>query len=332
MLDYYNNMFKAFTDLFLSLFAIFASLIFVNPVFAGGSTIAILADSDGWVNESGYGRIISVYLNTEFIPCKGSEVTFKFADSKEGDYIATGSNSSTYIMQEDKSSDGCSTHAKMISKDAGERKVVVDVKNEGKGSTGTIRVDFDGKYHEDNYRDGYSYRSSVYDPYSSAKYPYLPQNLRMTQIETTIDPRIRNVHLMWDPVEGATSYNVYTSYKGKHPSVVAVSTNRYEAQTPVNSYIEVWVTAKNGELESKNSKTISLYVNADGSKNRPPELNPSPTVIYTSPADNSEVEQLNQKVQNLQNQLDESAKKQNLLEQRITAIMNWIKSIFPFFK
>jgi hypothetical protein len=165
------------------------------------------------------------------------------------------------------------------------------------------------------------------------KYPYVPQNLRITQIETTKDPGVRNVHLMWDPVEGATSYNIYSSTKAKAPSITAnVDTNLYEIKIPTDLYTDVRVTAKNGELESKNSKVISLYVNSDGSKNPPPQLNPSPSVISTPQADNGKVEELNKKVQNLQYQLDQSVKKQNILEQRITELVNWIKSVFPFFK
>lgn len=46
----------------------------------------------------------------------------------------------------------------------------------------------------------------------------------------------------------------------------------------------------------------------------------------------SKVEELNNKVNNLQKQLQESQKKQSVLEQTVNNLTNWIRSHFPFFK
>lgn len=48
--------------------------------------------------------------------------------------------------------------------------------------------------------------------------------------------------------------------------------------------------------------------------------------------DNSNIEELNQKVENLQNQLEQSKQRQNFLEARLNQLVSWIKSVFPFFK
>ena len=68
-----------------------------------------------------------------------------------------------------------------------------------------------------------------------------------------------------------------------------------------------------------------------------PIVSPKPTTpsVVASPTSNpndKEVEELNQKVENLQNQLEISKQKQNFLEQRINDLVAFIKNLFPFFK
>lgn len=58
----------------------------------------------------------------------------------------------------------------------------------------------------------------------------------------------------------------------------------------------------------------------------------SPTNSLNKEEDNKKVEELNRKVENLENQLEESKRKQSALESRLNQVLNWIKSIFPFFK
>lgn len=68
-----------------------------------------------------------------------------------------------------------------------------------------------------------------------------------------------------------------------------------------------------------------------------PTVYPTPTatqeaVVFPTPASNPKVDELSKKVDDLQNQLDESKQKQNFLEARLSQITAWLKSIFPFFK
>lgn len=60
--------------------------------------------------------------------------------------------------------------------------------------------------------------------------------------------------------------------------------------------------------------------------------NPNPTLFPAPSGDNKQVGELNKKVENLQNQLDQSKKTQSILEQRINDLVNFIKHLFPFFK
>jgi hypothetical protein len=46
----------------------------------------------------------------------------------------------------------------------------------------------------------------------------------------------------------------------------------------------------------------------------------------------AKVSALEDRLTNLQKQLDESNKKQNVIQEKLDSLISWIKSIFPFFK
>ena len=156
-------------------FVLFSSVLLSTPVLAGGQLVNLVADSNGYVSEDNYGRIMRVFINSGpgGFPCKGAEITFKFVDPKDGDYINTGSGGPTFVMQDDpqpfyrngvRIGSICGTYAKMSSKIFGERMVTVAVKNGDRvwpaSDAPVIKVHFDGKYHGDNAYDNQNYRSS----------------------------------------------------------------------------------------------------------------------------------------------------------------------------
>lgn len=68
----------------------------------------------------------------------------------------------------------------------------------------------------------------------------------------------------------------------------------------------------------------------------PPSYKPADTIITTPaiqevPGKEDKVKELSEKVTDLQNQLNESKQKQNILEQRISELVEFIKKLFPFF-
>lgn len=245
--------------LYLLIFSFFGILFSASTVYAGGQLVHLDADSNGYTNSDGsYGRIMRVVSRA--IPCEGTEITFKFVDSKEGDYVMTPSGSATYVLTKDAPlyyQDGetvCGTTAKMASKIKGMREVTLEIKI-GVNTWSTppiIKVDFDGQYHGDNSYNGYNYRSS------QDALAYL-----LTHPQTTPSPT-------------STSKPVV---KNSTPTPVAT-----------------------------------------------PTITPSPA------PDNSKVEELSQKVEDLQNQLEQSKKDQSFLEQRVNDLVDFIKKIFPFFK
>lgn len=153
-------------NLKLAIAALFllASLIFVPHSFAGGQMVSLYADTNGSVNNNGlYGRVMRVFLHSEF-PCKGTQITFKFVDPKDGDYIMTGSGNATYTLGE-RTNSGCATYAKMGSKVKGARQIEVDARNGSTRYTSySMSVDFDGEYHGDTQ----IYRSSIEDPFGGS--------------------------------------------------------------------------------------------------------------------------------------------------------------------
>lgn len=49
-------------------------------------------------------------------------------------------------------------------------------------------------------------------------------------------------------------------------------------------------------------------------------------------SNSAKIQELEKKLSNLQQQLDENKKQQNVLQEKLDAIISWIKSIFPWFK
>lgn len=254
----------------ISLIPLFTLLVMVQPAFAGGPLVSLSADPSGWVSDAGYGTVIRFYLNTSSFPCKDSQVTFKFTDSQEGDYIMTSSGTSTYTIQDD-GSKGCNTYAKMASKKSGTRMVTAVVKNGDRTMVDPyvpiIKVDFDGQYHPDSSYNDYNYRSSTNNPYSflyatptptATKLTTIPSNLRITQVETTGDPNMRNVHIMWDPIPEATAYNIYKNAGSSYYYFTTVDANLYEMKVNIGSTFYVAVTAKKDGLESPYSDTVTI--------------------------------------------------------------------------
>lgn len=411
-------------------FFLLAYFVFVSPVFAGGLSVAVYADPNGSVNNDGtYGRVIRAYINPN-LPCKDTKVTFLFNIPQSGDYVMTASGNQTYTMG-DRTNNGCTVYAKMGSKIKGARQIEVDAQNGATRYTGTaITVDFDGETHSDNQ----TYRSSLDDPFGgndSKNTSFIPTNLRITQVETTSDSNIRNVHIMWDPVPGVNSYTLYAVAPGPVPYYNydrTVDTNLSEMKIRTSSTFYVAVTAKKDGQESSYSQTLTIDL-ANGST---PVISPSATInayiikqeldglkravtvkwgafdgnpgtfsilvkalsgesnwdkpawelrgpsatvnipnedyylevygcmdkygtcaasniillpkiqvkdgkaVVVSPipllSGDPRLEELNKKVNDLQNQLDQSKKTQSSLEQRINDLVSFIRKIFPFFK
>lgn len=163
--------------------------------------------------------------------CKNCYLKLAFKNPQEGDYIAQDSE----VTNEEGR-----IYAKVISKVTGERIILVGELRDSNGK----RIDAG---------------SSVALKYTGESiFLKTPTNLRITQIETTNDPNVRNVHIMWDPVPGATSYIVYKPMGGINYYHTTVDTNLYEMKISASSTFYIAVSARKDGMESARSSVLTI--------------------------------------------------------------------------
>lgn len=319
-------------------------------VYAGGPVGSMYADTQGWTSDIGYGRNIRFFWGIG-IPCSGVQVTFKFTDSQPGDYIMTSSGNDTVTIDS-----SCGVYAKMASKNSATRSVTAVVKAGDKTYTDpyvpTIKVDFDGQYHGDSAYNGYEYRSSVDDPLSNFRggavnptpqvLPTIKDDIKVWLIDHRYDRSVNKyggqlATIKWTAVNVSgwkVLYDIYITGSNGQTSV------RESEQGPsATLYLDndidykVWVKAcinKVGNCKDSNTITISR-VEKTNKQLASPSVNPM-NLQSPAPTNVQNSDQLNQKINDLQNQLDESKRNQSALEQEINSLVNFIKKLFPFFK
>ncbi|OGE26520.1 hypothetical protein A3H85_00390 [Candidatus Daviesbacteria bacterium RIFCSPLOWO2_02_FULL_40_8] len=335
--------------LLTSTVALMAALI-LSPtvILAGGPVGQIQADTQGWRSDIGYGRNIRFFLGLG-TPCLGTQVTFKFTDSQPNDYIMTSSGNETVIMDE-----SCGVYAKMASLNLATRSVTAIVKAGDKTYTDpyipTIKVDFDGQYHTDSAYDNYSYRTSVEDPYKDYRnptdyptvkpLPTIQDDIKVWLLNQKADASVnkyggRTATVKWSAVniDGyKVLYDIYITESGGKtsirqseygPSAVLYLESDKDYTVKVKACIN-----KVGSCKDSNAIVIPKFENKNGVF-----VTPSVTpMISVAPEQDQTTDQLNQKINDLQNQLNESKKQQGLLETRLNDLINFIKNLFPLFR
>lgn len=330
---------------------ILSLFLFAAKSLAGGQLVSLDADSYGSTNSDGtYGRIMRVV--SQAFPCEGTEVTFKFVDPKDGDYVMTSSGNATFVFTKDRQpyyQDGesvCGTTAKMGSKVLGERNVTVTVKNGNSvwADPPVIKVDFDGQYHSDNFYNGYSYSSSqdhlsyrLTHPQTTPNptpYPAPTGTLTVNVLsQQIIQPNNRTVLLKWSALEGGSIfYDIYgkstkdagwqrlLSDQGGPSATVTIKANE-DYSIKVQGCIR-----KVGNCVNSNELLLTKIHKQEGKV-----VIPQVTSIAAN-TDNQQVEELNKKVGELEGKLAESQKRQNALELAFNNLVSWLKTHIPFFK
>lgn len=313
---------------------------FAPLTLAGGQLVHLEADSQGWTNRDSYGRTMRFSLNSEY-PCKDTEVTFKFKEPKDGDLITTEGIGATYIGKENGSlGDHCQTYAKFASKVNAERYVTVEVKNNGSvwHSPPIIKVHFDGQYHPDNHYGEYAYTSYFSNTYSTPNSGSESKPTGTITLKKISEKHIMGVkrllELGWNSVPGAVKYNLYARTADTRNYGAALDgTGSLSTQIGLNAYLDFYA-----KVDACNSygciSSPEIFIPAIKKEDVLPSSKPAETTTShpDSAGDSKEVEELNKKVENLQNQLDQSKKTQNALEQRINELVSFIKRLFTFFK
>lgn len=324
----------------------FLTILCVRPVSAGGQLFDLTADTNGWKSDIGYGRNVRVFINPSF-PCKGTELTFKFIDPKDGDYIATGDgNTGTYVLKDD-GINGCSTYAKMASKNSETRQITVTGKNGDRvweaPNAPVILVDFDGQYHAGNAYNGYNYRSSTENPYGSS-INAVPTTLPVPSGSITVSvlsqervaPYSRKVVIKWSSLDGnSIFYDIYaTPSDEKNWEQLLSDQGGPSATLDIRADKDYFVKVqgcirKVGNCVDSNVLFVPKTQNDDRTVITPKPIQS----ISTGPTnDTGQIEELNKKVSQLEGKLEESNKNQSALEQRINELVAFIKRLFPFFQ
>lgn len=152
-----------------------------------------------------------------------------------------------------------------------------------------------------------------------------PRNLRVAQFESTSNPDIRLAHLVWDPVDTATSYALYLQQGETFYLDRSVNTN--DAFVPINNSKVYYyaVAARQGDIESQKSDVLPININV------PLEIVTTPQPIQA----NSDISQLKQDVKILQGEVvtqqqQQAAQtaKQTQLEQIVNSIRNLFRRVF----
>jgi len=346
-------------SLLLPVFSLISLLFLTTPVLAGGGNAYINVtetDDPHWM-------IVRAYVNPANVNCQGMTVSFNFLSPEDGDIVngSNGGNTSTtsdaaYETVNGKQYLRCSAYAKVYAKNFEMNRL--------------FRVSFKGS-NIDEYRDfAVSFDQYNYPNYL-VLLPWeeipIPSSMPIVAAPTMIYPQdnqtidLEGAYLFKvKPAEGATGYlfglfqdnvMVYENYRDSK----TLSSNGEFALWEANpahvkfhqGNIKVMIRALvNKQWTDAREITVNLKPRGGNTPVQtttalqqtpnplvvpvPPVLKPPQQIIVVS--DSSASAALQNKVDELQKKLEESQQKQSVLEQQLNQIINWIKSIFPFFK
>lgn len=322
------------TTAFLSFF--FAFLLFAPSAFAGGGRVLL----DATPNIPGIrlhpGEFYTVRAtvwadDSHTIRCQQCPIAFKFQNSNPTD-VTTPDSTST-------DQNGLAS-AKMVSNILGDRLVYVEVQTP------------DGSNHESSYYVlGYNQPDSGSPPPTvipPAPEMVYPQDRQTLDLEGAYMFKV-------NPVNGASGYLYGLFQNGE-----MLYENYRDSKTLTGTEFALWESNpfhskfKTGEVKVMiralvnnqwtDAREITIYLKPRNSSQIPqtqtskpttviiqklPVFQPSQTLVVTQ--DSTASAELQKKVEELEQKLEESNRRQSALEKRLEELLNWIKSIFPFF-
>lgn len=142
----------------------------------------------------------------------------------------------------------------------------------------------------------------------------------------------RQVTLSWNKVEDAVKYNVYARLADMNEYGSAIEgTGSLSTQVGINAFLDYYI-----KVDACNSagciSSSEVFVPRMKKEEGGTIVAPSSSIVIPSSTNSSNTEELNKKIENLQNQLDQSKKTQSVLEQRVNDLLSFIKKLFPFFR
>ena len=137
----------------------------------------------------------------------------------------------------------------------------------------------------------------------------------------------RTIDLTWNQVYQKSKYNAYVRLSDQKEYgdglLGGKGIEALSGQISINAYLDYYVKVSACSDECTYSPEVFIPAMKKGE---------AEMISPDTDKDNTRVDELNQKVNSLQNQLAETQQKQSSLEKNFAAVLTWIKSIFPFFK
>ncbi len=333
--------------------------IVAGNVFGGGGPIEIETYSNGDFTQS-HQYTVRVHVNP-ITGCNNVPVTFRFKDTKPGDYVSTESPTiahSITVTTNGKTYEDCTTYAKVASGVAEGRLFIVDVQTNSQGLVGN------------EFMLSFNAPTGSYDPNFT---PYWTKDWYLNSIKIT--PIVTDTPKPTPPSLGSASLKVvYPAYGSFTPGQATAITWIFNATPdiytpyPLKTTIELNrmiddsagvrsaviadsmpLTLLSGEKNLLNWTVpavdpgkYKIFIKVEGmshkSNGEPFVLSNLSADTFTitqangTPGQDQNVNELQKKVSNLQNQFSESQKKQIMLEQVVNNLVAFIRSLFPFFK
>lgn len=286
-----------------------------------------------------------VYTNEN---CNQVKPDFAFKDSTPGDSIAPFvlSNDGTFMTRHYDTGQPdftwkeiCTTYAQVKSSVAKQRTVTVSVVVDGKKETREMPVAFgDDQFSRELQSFGRvnDYENTPAPDVISEK--YLGNDKRLVNLHwQKIGWAVKYMLLGWvvksdgtlqSPFEITTTKDISTSVTVNASSYVAIDVIACRSESSCNENGD----NKYGRLILSRRLIPGWSQPGEGIPEITPNAIPVVTIIAPTSADEKRIEDLNQKVTNLENQLEQSNKRQSLLEARLEQILGILRSIFPFLK
>lgn len=332
---------------FLSVLVLVFSISAVNVANAGGGGV----DTRVYNTDDSHWNIVRVYFDTTLFTCKGMVVSFNFETPESGDKISgiNGDNSSTITDTNQEIVNGkqflrCSTYAKVYSSELKWNRILnISFKGENLEGGRTIAISFGTTYDNSKYPllpwEGSS--DVITSPAHSASAQTVSGINAWILNDQLVDSKNnRQITVKWGAFDGNPgTFSIYASpnkngweklaegERGPSATIILKSDHDYHIQVR-------GCQDKVGTCADSNILTLPKLspLKQRSTDNIEPFRIPDSTVSPTPNTDDQKVDELNKKVENLQNQLQESQKNQSALETRINDLVDFIKRIFPFFK
>lgn len=315
---------KAIGGLFL-----LASLVFVSPVLAGGGPVEFTIDpSQGQALNPGEQYIVyaRVYADGPYPTyCKNCFIKLALQNPQEGDYLA---------QNDGVTNDEGRIYAEVISKVPGNRTIYVSELRNTDGARRTANSSVVLNYTGESILPPNPTPTPT-PPSTPAPSAEINVWLLSQQLDRSTN---RNIVIKWSAFDGNpgtfTIYGRATSNKNNWDKLLDGQRGpsaTINIRADEDYYIKVnGCQDKAGTCVDSDILLITKLQGKDGKIVSP--QNPNLIISPTPNGDNKRVDELNKRVENLQNQLEESKQRQSFLEIRLNQLVSWIKSIFPFFE